>query len=55
MIRNGSGYPSVFNADEVVLAQTGMGKRLMDAREGGPAAASRRAASARRPTSSTAT
>ena len=35
VIRNGSGYPSLFNADEVVLAQTAMGKRLVDAREGG--------------------
>ncbi|HOX13589.1 MAG TPA: glycyl radical protein [Spirochaetia bacterium] len=35
VIRNGSGYPSLFNADEVVLAQAAMGKRLTDAREGG--------------------
>ena len=35
VIRNGSGYPSLFNADEVVLAQTAMGKHLVDAREGG--------------------
>ena len=35
VIRNGSGYPSLFNSDEVVLAQTAMGKRLADAREGG--------------------
>ncbi len=35
VIRNGSGYPSLFNADEVVLAQTAMGKNLVDAREGG--------------------
>ncbi len=35
VIRNGSGYPSLFNADEVVLAQTAMGKTLADAREGG--------------------
>jgi len=31
----GSGYPSLFNADEVVEAQTGMGKGIEDAREGG--------------------
>ncbi len=35
VIRNGSGYPSLFNADEVVLAQTATGKALPDAREGG--------------------
>lgn len=35
VIRNGSGYPALFNADEVVLAQTAMGKSLADAREGG--------------------
>ncbi|HSV56727.1 MAG TPA: pyruvate formate lyase family protein, partial [Magnetospirillaceae bacterium] len=35
VIRNGSGYPSLFNADEVILAQTAMGKSLKDAREGG--------------------
>ncbi len=35
VIRNGSGYPSLFNADEVILAQTAMGKSLVDAREGG--------------------
>jgi len=33
--RRGSGYPSFFNADEVVMAQVGMGKDLVDAREGG--------------------
>jgi len=33
--RRGSGYPSLFNADEVVDAQLGMGKSLWDAREGG--------------------
>lgn len=33
--RRGSGYPSFFNADEVVMAQVGMGKRIEDAREGG--------------------
>ncbi len=33
--RRGSGYPSLFNADEVVDAQLGMGKGLRDAREGG--------------------
>ncbi len=31
----GSGYPSFFNADEVTMAQVGMGKRIEDAREGG--------------------
>ncbi|HQQ72697.1 MAG TPA: glycyl radical protein [Rectinema sp.] len=33
--RRGSGYPSFFNADEVIMAQLGMGKRIEDAREGG--------------------
>jgi trans-4-hydroxy-L-proline dehydratase len=33
--RRGSGYPSLFNADEVTAAQVGMGKLLADAREGG--------------------
>jgi len=33
--RRGSGYPSFFNADEVIQAQVGMGKSLRDAREGG--------------------
>jgi formate C-acetyltransferase len=33
--RRGSGYPSFFNADEIVMAQVGMGKSLPDAREGG--------------------
>jgi len=33
--RRGSGYPSFFNADEVTMAQVGMGKRIEDAREGG--------------------
>ncbi|MBL8965750.1 MAG: formate C-acetyltransferase/glycerol dehydratase family glycyl radical enzyme, partial [Spirochaetaceae bacterium] len=35
VIRRGSGYPSLFNADEVVAAQAAMGKSLGDAREGG--------------------
>lgn len=35
VIRNGYGYPSVFNADEVVMAQLRIGKTLEDAREGG--------------------
>ncbi|HTX72286.1 MAG TPA: trans-4-hydroxy-L-proline dehydratase [Rectinemataceae bacterium] len=35
VVRRGSGYPSLFNADEVVMAQVGMGKRIEDAREGG--------------------
>lgn len=35
VIRRGSGYPSLFNADEVVKALTGMGKKVEDAREGG--------------------
>ncbi len=35
VIRRGSGYPSLFNADEVVKALTGMGKKIEDAREGG--------------------
>jgi trans-4-hydroxy-L-proline dehydratase len=33
--RRGSGYPSLFNADEVTAAQVGMGKSLEDARGGG--------------------
>ena len=35
VIRRGSGYPSLFNADEIVEAQAGMGKSIGDAREGG--------------------
>ena len=35
VIRNGYGYPSVFNADEVILEQLHAGKRLEDARQGG--------------------
>jgi len=35
LIRKGYGYPSVFNADEVIAEQVGMGKALEDAREGG--------------------
>lgn len=35
VIRRGSGYPSVFNTDEVVMEQVGMGKTFEDAREGG--------------------
>jgi formate C-acetyltransferase len=35
VIRNGYGYPSVFNADEVVTEQVRMGKTVEDAREGG--------------------
>jgi len=35
VIRNGYGYPSVFNADEVVMEQIRVGKTLEDAREGG--------------------
>jgi formate C-acetyltransferase len=35
VVRRGSGYPSFFNADEVVMAQVGMGKSLADARGGG--------------------
>lgn len=33
--RNGLGYPSFFNADEVTLSQVIAGKNLRDAREGG--------------------
>jgi formate C-acetyltransferase len=33
--RRGSGYPALFNADEVVMAQVSMGKSLEDARGGG--------------------
>ena len=35
VIRKGYGYPSVFNADEVVMEQMRTGKTLEDAREGG--------------------
>ena len=35
VIRRGSGYPSVFNADAVFMEQLGMGKNVEDAREGG--------------------
>jgi formate C-acetyltransferase len=35
VIRKGYGYPSVFNADEVVMEQVRVGKSLEDAREGG--------------------
>jgi formate C-acetyltransferase len=35
VIRQGYGYPSVFNADEVVMEQIRVGKTLEDAREGG--------------------
>ncbi|PKL07667.1 MAG: formate C-acetyltransferase/glycerol dehydratase family glycyl radical enzyme, partial [Spirochaetae bacterium HGW-Spirochaetae-7] len=35
VVREGLGYPSLFNADEVTLAQVSMGKALGDAREGG--------------------
>ncbi len=35
VIRKGYGYPSVFNADEVVMEQIRTGKTLEDAREGG--------------------
>ncbi|MDR1620825.1 MAG: glycyl radical protein [Synergistaceae bacterium] len=35
VIRNGMGYPSVFNADMVVAEQMRVGKTLEDAREGG--------------------
>ncbi|MGD9228768.1 MAG: pyruvate formate lyase family protein, partial [Desulfobacterales bacterium] len=35
IIRKGYGYPSVFNADEVVMEQIRTGKTLEDAREGG--------------------
>jgi pyruvate formate-lyase/glycerol dehydratase family glycyl radical enzyme len=35
IIRKGYGYPSVFNADEVVTEQVRMGKSVEDAREGG--------------------
>jgi pyruvate formate-lyase/glycerol dehydratase family glycyl radical enzyme len=35
VIREGYGYPSVFNADEVVMEQVRTGKRIEDAREGG--------------------
>ena len=35
VIRNGMGYPSVFNADTVIQEQIRVGKTLEDAREGG--------------------
>ena len=35
VIRNGYGYPSVFNADEVIMEQVRAGKTIEDAREGG--------------------
>jgi formate C-acetyltransferase len=35
VIRNGYGYPSVFNTDEVIMEQLRTGKTLEDAREGG--------------------
>jgi pyruvate formate-lyase/glycerol dehydratase family glycyl radical enzyme len=35
VIRNGYGYPSVFNADEVITEQVRMGKTIENAREGG--------------------
>lgn len=35
VIRNGYGYPSVFNADEVVTEQVRLGKTVEDARQGG--------------------
>ncbi len=35
VIRKGYGYPSVFNADAVVMEQVRVGKRVEDAREGG--------------------
>jgi len=35
VIRKGYGYPSVFNADEVVMEQLRVGKSIEDAREGG--------------------
>jgi formate C-acetyltransferase len=35
VIRKGYGYPSVFNADEVMMQQMRTGKTLEDAREGG--------------------
>jgi len=35
VIRKGYGYPSVFNADEVVMEMIRVGKTLEDAREGG--------------------
>lgn len=35
VIRNGCGYPSVFNADQVIMEQVRAGKSVEDAREGG--------------------
>ncbi len=35
VIRNGYGYPSVFNTDEVIMEQLRVGKTVEDAREGG--------------------
>jgi len=35
VIRQGHGYPSIFNTDTVIMEQLRMGKSLQDAREGG--------------------
>ncbi len=35
VMRRGSGYPSAFNTDEVIMEQVGMGKSVEDARAGG--------------------
>jgi len=35
IMRRGSGYPSAFNSEAVVMEQLGMGKRVEDARTGG--------------------
>ncbi|MDI9370818.1 MAG: glycyl radical protein [Synergistaceae bacterium] len=35
VMRRGSGYPSAFNTDEVIMEQIGMGKTVEDARAGG--------------------
>jgi len=35
VIRQGYGYPSVFNADQVIIEQIRVGKSLVDARQGG--------------------
>ena len=52
VIRNGYGYPSVFNADAVVMEQIRVGQDMEDAREGGMQRLHRdRAPSARKPTS----
>ena len=51
VIRKGYGYPSVFNADEVIMEQIRVGKTVEDAREGGCSGCIETGALARKPTS----